>query len=257
MFVDVIKISNHNFKLILFFSILTFLNEIFQYKEPKVIKNHLQRSFCKQSNHPYIILIFFFLPCHYISLETLFIIFFFMKNDKGSINMHIWEGKNLCYYCWDSITHLQYSQISWSHMDNARGVRDESNHSFCNRVENGSNICQVCIKLIYIFTSLLFCIIGFKIYNTKLFHIIFNSVYTTWMYTVVMNIFPFSCLAIFNLQIYFQIRKANQERAKLSRLQQREIGLATMLMCVVIVFFACNILAVVNNVLEVIACSYH
>ena len=71
------------------------------------------------------------------------------------------------------------------------------------------------------------------------------------MYTVVMNIFPFSCLALFNLRIYFQIRKANQERAKLSRLQQREIGLATMLMCVVIVFFACNILAVVNNVLEV------
>ena len=71
------------------------------------------------------------------------------------------------------------------------------------------------------------------------------------MYTVVMNIFPFSCLAIFNLQIYFQIRKANQERAKLSRLQQKEIGLATMLLCVVIVFFACNILAVVNNVLEV------
>ena len=77
------------------------------------------------------------------------------------------------------------------------------------------------------------------------------SIYTTWMYTVVMNIFPFSCLAIFNLQIYFQIRKANQERAKLSRLQQKEIGLATMLLCVVIVFFACNILAVVNNVLEV------
>ena len=77
------------------------------------------------------------------------------------------------------------------------------------------------------------------------------SVYLTWMYTVVMNIFPFSCLALFNLRIYFQIRKANQERAKLSRLQQREIGLATMLMCVVIVFFACNILAVVNNVLEV------
>ena len=72
-----------------------------------------------------------------------------------------------------------------------------------------------------------------------------------------MNIFPFSCLAIFNLQIYFQIRKANQERAKLSRLQQREIGLATMLICVVIVFFACNILAVVNNVLEVSIYIYH
>ena len=170
--------------------------------------------------------------------------------------MHIWEGKNLCDYSWDSITHLQYSKISWSHLDNTRGVWNESNHSFCNRIENGPNICQVCIKLLYIHFST--CVILKKLEiviwnnNPIFFHI---SVYLTWMYTVVMNIFPFSCLAIFNLQIYFQIRKANQERAKLSRLQQREIGLATMLMCVVIVFFACNILAVVNNVLEVIACS--
>ena len=74
----------------------------------------------------------------------------FHKNNKGSINMHIWEGKNLCDYSWDSITHLQYSKISWSHLDNARGVWNESNHSFCNRIENGPNICQVCIKVLYI-----------------------------------------------------------------------------------------------------------
>ena len=49
----------------------------------------------------------------------------------------------------------------------------------------------------------------------------------------------------------FQIRKANAERAQLSRLQQREIRLATMLMIVVIVFFICNVLALVINVLEV------
>jgi len=48
-----------------------------------------------------------------------------------------------------------------------------------------------------------------------------------------------------------QVRRANAERAKLSRLQQREIGMATMLICVVMVFFACNVLALVVNVLEV------
>ena len=72
------------------------------------------------------------------------------------------------------------------------------------------------------------------------------------MYLVVMYIVPFTCLALFNLRIYIQIRRANMERAKLSRLQKREIGMATMLICVVIVFFACNVLALVANVLEVI-----
>lgn len=47
-----------------------------------------------------------------------------------------------------------------------------------------------------------------------------------------------------------QVRRANQERQRLSRLQKKEIGLATMLLCVVVVFFLCNILALVNNVLE-------
>ena len=35
------------------------------------------------------------------------------------------------------------------------------------------------------------------------------------------------------------------------RLQQKEVGLATMLMVVVLVFFICNILALVVNILEV------
>lgn len=47
-----------------------------------------------------------------------------------------------------------------------------------------------------------------------------------------------------------QVRKANRERQKLSRLQKKEIGLATMLLCVVVVFFICNILALIANVLE-------
>jgi len=47
-----------------------------------------------------------------------------------------------------------------------------------------------------------------------------------------------------------QVKRANKERARLTRLQQREIGLATMLLVVVVVFLATNILALVTNVLE-------
>ena len=51
-------------------------------------------------------------------------------------------------------------------------------------------------------------------------------------------------------------RKSNLKPSHLSlsncRLQQKEIGLATMLMVVVFVFFLCNILALVSNILEVV-----
>ena len=47
------------------------------------------------------------------------------------------------------------------------------------------------------------------------------------------------------------MRRANSERARLTRLQKKEIGLATMLMVVVFVFFVCNLLALVVNILEV------
>lgn len=46
------------------------------------------------------------------------------------------------------------------------------------------------------------------------------------------------------------MRIANRERQRLSRLQRREIGLATMLLCVVVVFFICNLLPLVNNIIE-------
>lgn len=77
------------------------------------------------------------------------------------------------------------------------------------------------------------------------------SVYMTWLYLVVMYLVPFLSLAVFNLWIYLEVRRANSERARLTRLQQKEIGLATMLMVVVFVFFVCNVLALVVNILEV------
>ncbi|XP_068081537.1 FMRFamide receptor [Anabrus simplex] len=80
------------------------------------------------------------------------------------------------------------------------------------------------------------------------------SVYIHWLYLVFLYFLPFSCLAVLNTAIYRQVRKANKERQRLSRLQKKEIGLATMLFCVVIVFFLCNILALVNNVVEAFYC---
>ncbi|CAH0559343.1 unnamed protein product [Brassicogethes aeneus] len=44
---------------------------------------------------------------------------------------------------------------------------------------------------------------------------------------------------------------SNKERQLLSRLQKREIGLATMLLCVVLVFFICNLLPLVINIIEI------
>ena len=41
------------------------------------------------------------------------------------------------------------------------------------------------------------------------------------------------------------------------RTQKREMGLAMMLFCVVIVFFLCNILALVVNLLEVQYCTLY
>ena len=52
------------------------------------------------------------------------------------------------------------------------------------------------------------------------------------------------------MHIYLQVRLANKELQRLSRLQRKELSLAVMLLFVVIVFFVCNILALIVNVLE-------
>ncbi|GLV43776.1 FMRFamide Receptor [Carabus blaptoides fortunei] len=58
------------------------------------------------------------------------------------------------------------------------------------------------------------------------------AVYIHWLYLVFLYFLPFVSLAVLNMAIYRQIRKANVERQRLSRLQKREIGLATMLLFV-------------------------
>ncbi|GAB6023165.1 hypothetical protein CHUAL_007990 [Chamberlinius hualienensis] len=78
------------------------------------------------------------------------------------------------------------------------------------------------------------------------------KVYITWMYLFVLYFVPFVTLAVLNSIIWLRVRAANRERQKLSRLQQKEMGLAIMLFCVVVVFFICNLLPLLVNVLEVL-----
>lgn len=74
--------------------------------------------------------------------------------------------------------------------------------------------------------------------------------YIHWASLVVNSIIPFTGLLIFNILIYAQVRKANRERQMLSRTERREIGLATMLLCVVVVFVLFNILGLYINFME-------
>ncbi|XP_050442206.1 FMRFamide receptor [Adelges cooleyi] len=76
------------------------------------------------------------------------------------------------------------------------------------------------------------------------------SIYIHWMYLVIMYFIPFGSLAVLNAAIYNQVRMANRERQRLSRLQKKEIGLATMLLCVVVVFLLCNVWALISNIIE-------
>lgn len=76
-------------------------------------------------------------------------------------------------------------------------------------------------------------------------------VYIHSLYMLVMYLVPFSALALLNACIVRQVRRAQAERARLSRVQRRELGLATMLLVVVLVFFLCNLLPLVTNSFEV------
>jgi 7 transmembrane receptor (rhodopsin family) len=75
-------------------------------------------------------------------------------------------------------------------------------------------------------------------------------IYIHWLYLIFIYFIPFSSIAFFNAMIYRQVRRANRERQRLSRTEKREIGLATMLFVIVIVFLCCNILALIVNILE-------
>lgn len=79
---------------------------------------------------------------------------------------------------------------------------------------------------------------------------VYITVYIHWCYLIVNYFVPFTGLVVFNALIFRQVRRANRERQRLSRSEKREIGLATMLLAVVIVFFALNVLALYVNLCE-------
>ncbi|KAK0081602.1 hypothetical protein PV325_011873 [Microctonus aethiopoides] len=79
---------------------------------------------------------------------------------------------------------------------------------------------------------------------------LYITIYVNWMYFFVYYAFPFVALVVFNVAIYRRVRKANRDLQQLSRHQRREINLATMLLCVVIVFIVCNVLPLASNVFE-------
>ncbi|XP_058803415.1 FMRFamide receptor-like [Phymastichus coffea] len=79
---------------------------------------------------------------------------------------------------------------------------------------------------------------------------LYITVYVHWFYFLAYYAVPFVILAIFNVLIYRRVRKANRDLRRLSRSQRREIGLASMLLCVVVVFLVCNVLPLVTNVYE-------
>ncbi|XP_039970164.1 FMRFamide receptor-like [Bactrocera neohumeralis] len=76
------------------------------------------------------------------------------------------------------------------------------------------------------------------------------NIYIHWCYLIINYIIPFLTLAILNCLIYRKVKRANRERQRLSRSEKREIGLATMLIFIVIVFFLLNFLALVVNIDE-------
>lgn len=94
--------------------------------------------------------------------------------------------------------------------------------------------------------DVIFCLVASKLRRD----LNYIRVYIHWCYLFFIYFIPFFSLAILNCLIYRQVQKANRERQRLSRTERREIGLATMLLCVVIVFFCLNFLALYTNILE-------
>ncbi|XP_076329930.1 FMRFamide receptor-like [Tachypleus tridentatus] len=79
---------------------------------------------------------------------------------------------------------------------------------------------------------------------------VYFEIYYIWMYLLMMYFLPFLTLAVLNTFIWRSVKQANRNRKKLTLRQQKEIRLATMLLCVVVIFLICNVTALVVNILE-------
>ncbi|XP_037073835.1 FMRFamide receptor-like [Pollicipes pollicipes] len=96
-------------------------------------------------------------------------------------------------------------------------------------------------------------VVGFVACPTDLrSELVYIEVYIMWMYLVVMYCIPFGTLVVLNSLIYKNVRIANKMRQLLSRRQEKEIGLATMLFAIVLLFIVCNSLSFVINIIELL-----
>ncbi|XP_013773577.1 FMRFamide receptor-like [Limulus polyphemus] len=79
---------------------------------------------------------------------------------------------------------------------------------------------------------------------------LYFEVYHVWFYLFIMYFLPFLTLALLNSTIWQTVQRSNKNRRRLTRQQENEINLAMMLFCIVGIFFVCNILALIVNIME-------
>ncbi|XP_022256354.1 FMRFamide receptor-like [Limulus polyphemus] len=79
---------------------------------------------------------------------------------------------------------------------------------------------------------------------------LYFEVYHVWLYLFIMYFLPILTLALLNGTIWQTVQRANRNRRRLTRQQENEINLAMMLFCIVGIFFVCNILALIVNIME-------
>ena len=82
-----------------------------------------------------------------------------------------------------------------------------------------------------------------------------------WLYYICLNltffyIIPLSLLTFLNIKIYLAVRSASCNRGSLTRSQERELNLASMLVLLVAIFLACNAPAFVVHCLELVNPPY-
>lgn len=82
-----------------------------------------------------------------------------------------------------------------------------------------------------------------------------------WLYYICLNlslvyIIPLSLLSFLNIKIYLAVRSASCNRGSLTRSQERELNLASMLVLLVAIFLACNAPAFIIHCLELVDPPY-
>lgn len=92
---------------------------------------------------------------------------------------------------------------------------------------------------------------------------VFKQVYFIYLNLIVMFGIPFSLLSVLNVMLIRAVRKAHQERSRMSQSVSKEANLTVMLIAVIIVFLVCQLPSIADNILwtifdaSVLQCSIH